>query len=177
MGECDRSGTYRCVYVVKFQTGIYALHAFQKKSHKGIATPQEHIDLIKRRLKLAAEMDEEAAARKKGERTIMNYTISSGNVFADAGLPDAEECLARSELLYYIMTEVKRRGLSLRQAASLLDVPQSHIRLLLRGRLSEFSLEYLLQMVKKLGLHVVISCQPTMEDEQGHVTIDLPQSA
>ena len=107
----------------------------------------------------------------------MNYTISSGNVFADAGLPDAEECLARSELLYYIMTEIKRRGLSLHQAASLLGVPQTHIRLLLHGRFSEFSLEDLLQMVKKLGMHVIISCQPTMEDEQGHVTIDLPQSA
>ena len=106
----------------------------------------------------------------------MSYTISSGNVFADAGLPDAEECLARSELLYYIMTEIKRRGLSRRQAASLLGVSESHIRLLLRGRLSEFSLEYLLQMVKKLGMHVAISCQPTT-GEEGHVTISLPQSA
>jgi predicted XRE-type DNA-binding protein len=75
------------------------------------------------------------------------------------------------------MTEIKRRGLSQRQAASLLDILQSHVRLLLRGRLSEFSLEYLLQMVKKLGMHVAISCQPTMENEQGHVTISLPQSA
>jgi predicted XRE-type DNA-binding protein len=107
----------------------------------------------------------------------MSCTISSGNVFADAGLPDAEECLARSELLYYIMTEIKRRGLSLGQAASLLGVPQSHVRRILDGRLSEFSLEYLLQMVKKLGIGVVISCQPAMEDGQGHVTVSLPQSA
>ena len=106
----------------------------------------------------------------------MSYTISIGNVFADAGLPDAEECLARSELLYYIMTEIRRRGLSRREAAFLLGIPQSYIRLLLRGRLSGFSLEYLLQMVKKLGIQVVISCQPTT-DEQGHVTISLPQSA
>jgi len=33
--ECDRSGTYRCIYVVKFQTGIYVLHAFQKNHTKG----------------------------------------------------------------------------------------------------------------------------------------------
>jgi hypothetical protein len=38
----------------------------------------------------------------------------------------------------------------------------------------EFSLGYLLQMVKKLGMHVVISCQLTAEDELGDVTISLP---
>ncbi len=55
--ESDPSGAYRCVYTVKFRTGIYVLHAFQKKSRKGITTPKEHIDMIKRRLKQAAEMD------------------------------------------------------------------------------------------------------------------------
>jgi hypothetical protein len=47
----------------------------------------------------------------------ITYTISSGNVFADAGLPNPDEYLARSDLLYYIMTEIKRCGLSVRQAA------------------------------------------------------------
>jgi phage-related protein len=55
--ERDPSGTYRCMYTVKFKTGIYVLHAFQKKSHKGITTPKEHIDMVKRRFKQAAEMD------------------------------------------------------------------------------------------------------------------------
>lgn len=41
--EQDRSGTYRCVYAVKLHAAVYVLHAFQKKSRKGIATPQEHI--------------------------------------------------------------------------------------------------------------------------------------
>lgn len=63
--ESDPGGTYRSVYTVRFQTGIYVLHAFQKKSHKGISTPQEHIDMIKRRLKIAAEWDAETIARKK----------------------------------------------------------------------------------------------------------------
>jgi phage-related protein len=55
--ERDRSGTYRCVYVVKFRAAVYVLHVFQKKSHKGIATPHEHLEMIKRRLKLAGEID------------------------------------------------------------------------------------------------------------------------
>ena len=44
------TGTYRAVYAVRFLDAIYVLHAFQKKSTKGIATPKRHIDLIHRRL-------------------------------------------------------------------------------------------------------------------------------
>jgi phage-related protein len=41
---------YRAIYTVRFAGVIYVLHAFQKKSTKGIATPQREIDLIRRRL-------------------------------------------------------------------------------------------------------------------------------
>jgi phage-related protein len=47
--------TYRAVYSVKFADAVYVLHAFQKKSKKGIATPRHEIDLIRARLKRAAE--------------------------------------------------------------------------------------------------------------------------
>jgi phage-related protein len=47
--------TYRAIYTVKFAGIVYVLHAFQKKSKKGIATPQREIDLIKARLKRAEE--------------------------------------------------------------------------------------------------------------------------
>ena len=48
--------TYRAVYTVRFHDAIYVLHAFQKKSKKGIATPQRELELIKQRL-TAAEQD------------------------------------------------------------------------------------------------------------------------
>jgi len=52
----DHDGdTYRAVYTVRFVGAVYALHAFQKKSKKGIATPKPEIDLIKGRLKKAEE--------------------------------------------------------------------------------------------------------------------------
>ena len=44
------TNTYRAVYTVQFAEVIYVLHAFQKKSKRGIATPQKDIDLIRRRL-------------------------------------------------------------------------------------------------------------------------------
>jgi phage-related protein len=50
----DHDGeTYRGVYAVKFSNAVYVLHAFQKKSRKGIATPKGDIDLIRRNLKVA----------------------------------------------------------------------------------------------------------------------------
>ena len=48
--------TYRAVYATKIGDKIYVLHAFQKKSKKGIATPKKEINLIKRRLKRAREL-------------------------------------------------------------------------------------------------------------------------
>ncbi|MEG4172102.1 MULTISPECIES: type II toxin-antitoxin system RelE/ParE family toxin [unclassified Microcoleus] len=47
--------TYRAVYTVKFEGIVYVLHAFQKKSKQGIATPKQDIDLIESRLKRAKE--------------------------------------------------------------------------------------------------------------------------
>jgi phage-related protein len=44
------TNTYRAVYTAQFGEAIYVLHAFQKKSKRGIATPTREIDLIRRRL-------------------------------------------------------------------------------------------------------------------------------
>lgn len=48
-------GTYRAVYTVQLPHAVYVLHAFQKKSKKGIATPKPVMDKIRNRLKLARE--------------------------------------------------------------------------------------------------------------------------
>lgn len=53
-----RGDTYRAVYTVRFAKRVYVLHVFQKKSKEGIATPQSEIDLVRRRLKRAAELDQ-----------------------------------------------------------------------------------------------------------------------
>lgn len=57
--------TYRAVYTVRFAEIIYVLHCFQKKSTKGIATPQREIDLIRTRLQMA-EADYAARTGKRG---------------------------------------------------------------------------------------------------------------
>ncbi|HKS88650.1 MAG TPA: type II toxin-antitoxin system RelE/ParE family toxin [Stellaceae bacterium] len=47
--------TFRAVYTVRFAQAVYVLHAFQKKSKRGIATPKQELDVIARRLRRAAE--------------------------------------------------------------------------------------------------------------------------
>ena len=51
-----KSDTYRAVYTTKVGDKIYVLHAFQKKSKKGIQTPKKEINLIKRQLRRAQEL-------------------------------------------------------------------------------------------------------------------------
>lgn len=53
--EDNDGDTYRAVYTVRFSGVVFVLHAFQKKSKSGIATPAKEIDKIKARLKRAAE--------------------------------------------------------------------------------------------------------------------------
>lgn len=52
-----RTDTYRAVYAVKIGERVYVLHCFQKKSRRGIKTPKKEIDLIKRRLKMARQLE------------------------------------------------------------------------------------------------------------------------
>lgn len=51
--------TYRAVYTVRFESGVFALHMFQKKSTRGAATPKTDIDLIRERLKVAEQIAKE----------------------------------------------------------------------------------------------------------------------
>lgn len=55
------TNTYRAVYTVQFSDAVYVLHAFQKKSMRGIATPQKEIDLINQRLAEARRLYRERA--------------------------------------------------------------------------------------------------------------------
>ena len=47
--------TFRAVYTVQFETAVYVLHAFRKKAKRGIATPKQELDLVRRRLRVAEQ--------------------------------------------------------------------------------------------------------------------------
>jgi phage-related protein len=60
----DSDGTYRLIYTVKLADAIYVLHAFQKKSTRGIQTSQRDLDLIERRLAVAIDESRSEFARR-----------------------------------------------------------------------------------------------------------------
>ena len=49
--EDHRGDTFRAIYIVQVADAVYVLHAFQKKSKSGVATPQPDVDLVEKRLK------------------------------------------------------------------------------------------------------------------------------
>jgi len=57
--------TYRAVYTVRFSAAVYVLHAFKKKSKRGMRTPQSDIDLIEHRLKKVASDHAERLKQEK----------------------------------------------------------------------------------------------------------------
>jgi phage-related protein len=57
--DAYRGDAYRVIYTTTFGDIVYVLHAFKKKSTSGIATPKQHIDVIKRRLKDATAIHAE----------------------------------------------------------------------------------------------------------------------
>ncbi len=62
----DHEGdTYRGIYTIKLAVVVYVLHAFQKKSKRGIKTPKKEIDLIRQRLKFAERHYQDSYSRDK----------------------------------------------------------------------------------------------------------------
>ena len=91
----------------------------------------------------------------------LDYTVSSGNVFADLGLPNPEELLAKAELANKITVLIRKRGLTQAEAAKLLGVDQPKISSLIRGRLTGFSIERLIRFLLLLGQDIRISVEAT----------------
>ena len=85
---------------------------------------------------------------------------SSGNVFADIGLPHADEHFIKAQLVFKIHTQIKQRGLKQIEAAALLGVAQPDISKMLRGDFRQFSVERLMRFLVALGQDVQIVVKP-----------------
>ncbi|MDX2141906.1 MAG: helix-turn-helix transcriptional regulator [Rhodospirillaceae bacterium] len=82
---------------------------------------------------------------------------SSGNVFADIGLPHPEEELARAQLSLHIMHFIKSRRMTQKTAAKLMKVDQPKVSAIFNGHLEGFSSDRLLRMLTMLGQDVDIT--------------------
>ena len=94
------------------------------------------------------------ATKAKLMTTKLKMTAGSGNVFRDIGFPEgeAENLLLRSEL----MSQVREvaRGYTQQEAAKMLGITQPRLNQLLKGKISLFSLDALVNMLAKAGMRV-----------------------
>ena len=84
------------------------------------------------------------------------YTVGGRNVFADIGVRDPEDSLMRAKLAKQIAQIIQRKGLRQIEIARILDVDQSKVSKLVRGRISGFTSDRLLRFLNSLGCDVEI---------------------
>lgn len=102
----------------------------------------------------------------------IEFEQGSGNVFADLGLPDADEMLLKAHLVHQISVIIEERDVTQAQAAELLGIDQPKVSRLLRGHLRGFSIERLTRFLNALGQDVEIVVRPKPRSEpQGHTRV------
>ncbi len=79
-----------------------------------------------------------------------DYTLSSGNVFKDLGLPSSDERLAKAKLAYKINRLIADQGMSQKKAADFLGISRSKMTELRNGQLKGFTINYLFSLLEKL---------------------------
>jgi predicted XRE-type DNA-binding protein len=94
-------------------------------------------------------------ARKSKVRREM-IEASSGNVFADLGLKDAEELLLKAKLATKIAQLIEKKGLTQSQTAERIALDQPKVSRLLRGQLPGFSADRLFAILNRLGHSVEV---------------------
>ena len=102
-----------------------------------------------------------------------DYVKSSGNVFADLGLPDAEERLAKAELARQIEHIIKKKRLTQERAAKILGISQPKVSALLHGKLAGFSMDRLLKFLMALDqdIEIRIKSKPSRVRRRARTTI------
>jgi predicted XRE-type DNA-binding protein len=112
----------------------------------------------------------------KQEKKYAGETVvtGSGNVFADLGLPNPDQRLAKAQLIQRIAEVIKERELTQKQAGTLLKIDQAKVSKLVQGRLSEFSTSTLIEYLTRLDQDVEIVVRPKLSSKDKaslHVTI------
>ena len=147
----DESGTYRVLYVAKFEEAVYVLHVFEKRSQK---TAKGDIQLSKSRLCQITEV-----AKGGTPMTRTTVTKGSGNVFRDLGFSEEKsaELILKSSLLQALQETIKDRGWKQVDAADQLGIDQGKVSKLLAGQMAGFSIERLVNFLSLLGQDVEVT--------------------
>lgn len=102
------------------------------------------------------------------KKTKIEFEESCGNVFADLGLEDAEELQARGQIGFHIVQLLKGKNLKQREISDLLGIKQAEVSHLMNGHFSRFSMDKLLDFLKRLEHKVTIEISPHQQGEPYH---------
>jgi predicted XRE-type DNA-binding protein len=95
---------------------------------------------------------------------------SSGNVYADLGLPDAEKLQIKTGLVIEIRKAMRNLGLTQQEAARRMGITQPKVSDMMRGDFSNLSERKLMDCLTRLGYDIEISVRPASADV-GHLTL------
>jgi predicted XRE-type DNA-binding protein len=99
------------------------------------------------------------------------HEIGSGNIFADLGLPNAEEHQLKAALVVQLKRLIAERGPTQTAAAKLIELKQPDLSKLVRGQLRLVSVEKLMRMLTAFGQDVEITLRPHRKRGQaGRIT-------
>jgi len=87
----------------------------------------------------------------------IDFTISTGNVFADLGFAEPDTELVKADLVHAIATVIEQRDMTQVEAADLMGIKQPNVSLLLRGRTENYSVGRLITLLNRLGHDVIIA--------------------
>jgi predicted XRE-type DNA-binding protein len=100
-------------------------------------------------------------------------TKSSGNVFADIGLPNADEHFVKAEIVLGIAARIKSKGLTQAEASKLIGLAQPDVSKLLRGHFTGYSFERLFGFLTALGERVKIEVSVARTKKEARVELEL----
>jgi predicted XRE-type DNA-binding protein len=100
----------------------------------------------------------------------VEFERSSGNVFADLGLPDAEKLKIKTGLVVEIRKAMRTLGLTQQAAAKRMGIPQPKVSGMMRGDFTNLSERKLMDCLNRLGYNIEIKVQPAAEPI-GHLTL------
>jgi predicted XRE-type DNA-binding protein len=100
----------------------------------------------------------------KSRRGATRVIASSGNVFADLGLPNAEQELLKARLTFQIYSILKKGGLTQVEMGRILGIHQPQVSLLMRNRSGNFSVARLIEFLTVLGQDVEITVRPARKE-------------
>jgi predicted XRE-type DNA-binding protein len=100
-----------------------------------------------------------------------NHEMSSGNVFADLGLPNSEQEILKAKLTVQIYRLIKERKLTQTKAAALLGTTQAQVSALMRCRPVSVSVGRLMEFLTVLGQDVEVTVKPAPARKSGNMSV------